>query len=179
MLFNGSQLLVTFGMLAGSTSAFVDWGDGSDLEQIDNEGGSDQLVLNHTYASPGFYNARVGFVEPQLVTNAAINAPAPDPTFTSWLFDASFAAWFNLDLNSQQIEELDVTNLPGLTQLAMGGGNLLTSQNVDALLVTLDNAGLNNGFFDTTGQSPAAPPGATGLAAKASLEGKGWTVVTD
>lgn len=44
---------------------------------------------------------------------------------------------------------------------------------VDAVLVALDSYGKSNGQIDLTG---CVAPTATGLAAKASLEGKGWTV---
>lgn len=60
-----------------------------------------------------------------------------------------------------------------------GSTNGLDSAGVDAVLVALDGNGLNNGVVDLSGQTPAAPPGASGLAAKLSLEGKGWTVTVD
>ena len=53
--------------------------------------------------------------------------------------------------------------------------NALTEASIDHVLISLDNYGLSNGFaylnFGTN-----AVPSAAGLAAKTSLEGKGWYV---
>jgi len=54
--------------------------------------------------------------------------------------------------------------------------NNLDSAAVDAVLVNLDANGAINGFVTMTGN---AAPGAAGLAAKAALIVKGWTVTTD
>lgn len=57
--------------------------------------------------------------------------------------------------------------------------NKLTSAQVDAVLVALDGNGIANGSVNLSGQIPPAPPTPTGLTAKTSLEGKGWTVTVD
>lgn len=57
-------------------------------------------------------------------------------------------------------------------------GCALSQQSVDNILVSLDTAGQSNGIVNIDGGTSAAP-GATGLAAKASLQGKGWTVLTN
>lgn len=54
----------------------------------------------------------------------------------------------------------------------------LSQQSVDNILVSLDVAGQSNGIVNVDGGSSASP-GAAGLAAKSSLEGKGWTVLTN
>ncbi len=54
----------------------------------------------------------------------------------------------------------------------------LTEQSVDNILVSLDEAGQEDGTVGIDGGTNA-PPGTAGLAAKASLEGKGWTVLTN
>jgi hypothetical protein len=54
----------------------------------------------------------------------------------------------------------------------------LDQTSVDNILVSLDTAGQSNGTVNIDGGTSAAPS-ATGLAAKVSLEGKGWTVVTN
>jgi hypothetical protein len=54
----------------------------------------------------------------------------------------------------------------------------LDQTSVDNILVSLDTAGQNNGNVDISGGT-SSPPGPAGLAAKASLEGKGWTVLTN
>lgn len=57
-------------------------------------------------------------------------------------------------------------------------GCALTESVVDAILVALDANGLSNGSVDL-GDGTNAPPSAPGLAAKASLEGKGWSVTVN
>lgn len=51
----------------------------------------------------------------------------------------------------------------------------LSEQSVDNILVSLDNSAVIDGVVDITGGSNAGPS-STGLSAKVSLEGKGWTV---
>lgn len=54
----------------------------------------------------------------------------------------------------------------------------LTQQSVDNILVSLDTAGQSNGTVGLNGGTSAAP-GAAGLVAITSLQGKGWTVFTN
>ena len=49
----------------------------------------------------------------------------------------------------------------------------LNTQSIDNILQSLDVAGQINGTFDQTG---GQAPSSVGLAAKASLEAKGWTI---
>lgn len=51
----------------------------------------------------------------------------------------------------------------------------LSSSSVDNILVSLDEAGQEDGTIDLTGANNS-PPSGLGLAAKVNLEGKGWTV---
>lgn len=51
----------------------------------------------------------------------------------------------------------------------------LSLNSVDNILISLDEAGVENGIVDITGGNNA-PPTVAGLAAKTNLEGKGWTV---
>lgn len=54
----------------------------------------------------------------------------------------------------------------------------LSQESVDNILLSIDTAGQSNGTLSISGGTSAAPS-ATGLAAKASLEGKGWTVTVN
>jgi hypothetical protein len=54
----------------------------------------------------------------------------------------------------------------------------LTEASVDNILVSLDEAGQEDGTVSIDGGTNA-PPGTAGLAAKASLEAKGWTVTVN
>lgn len=57
-------------------------------------------------------------------------------------------------------------------------GCALSQQSVDNILISIDTAGQNNGTLGISGGTSAAP-GSIGLAAKASLESRGWTVTTN
>jgi hypothetical protein len=57
--------------------------------------------------------------------------------------------------------------------------NRLTSSQVNDILVLLDGYGLLAGTFDSSGQTPSAPPTGSGITAKNNLISKGWTVTTD
>lgn len=57
-------------------------------------------------------------------------------------------------------------------------GCALTQTSVDNILVSLDTAGQSNGIVNLDGGTSSAP-GAPGLAAKAALIVKGWTVTTN
>jgi hypothetical protein len=54
----------------------------------------------------------------------------------------------------------------------------LSQESVDNILVSLDTAGQSNGVVNLDGGTSSAP-GTAGLAAKASLQAKGWTVITN
>ena len=57
-------------------------------------------------------------------------------------------------------------------------GNALNQTSVDNILVSIDTSGTTNGTLGLNGGTNSTPS-ATGLAAKSSLEGKGWTVTTN
>ena len=78
-----------------------------------------------------------------------------------------------LSCYSNSIPELDVSALTSLTYLSCHNNNMSQSA-VDDILVDLDNAGASGGTCNIDGTNAA--PSATGLAAKTSLEGRGWTV---
>jgi hypothetical protein len=54
----------------------------------------------------------------------------------------------------------------------------LDETSVDNILVSLDTAGQSNGFVNIIGGTSSAP-GTAGLAAKASLIARGWSVITN
>lgn len=85
-----------------------------------------------------------------------------------------------LALNGNGLETFDISELSvsTLTDLNLSG-NSLPSAEVDAILQALDTAGNTNGIVNLSGQTPAAPPGAGGIAAQGNLEGNGWTVTVD
>ena len=81
----------------------------------------------------------------------------------------------DLFLNDTQLPSIDLTGCNALFLINLKN-NLFGQAAVDSVLVHLDTAGVLNGFIGIDGN---VPPGAAGLAAKASLQGKGWFVLTD
>jgi len=75
-------------------------------------------------------------------------------------------------LTSVTIAPAALTKLDQITFYDCG----LTASVVDSILVSMANTAVTNGFIDLSGASNAAPT-ATGLAAKSTLQGKGWLVV--
>jgi Leucine-rich repeat (LRR) protein len=67
-----------------------------------------------------------------------------------------------------------ISDTQPIDSLTTAAGNL-TQTAVDDILVVLSNNGVSNGVVNLSGGTNAAPS-ATGLAAKAVLEGNGWTV---
>jgi hypothetical protein len=54
----------------------------------------------------------------------------------------------------------------------------LSQQSVDNILVSIDTAGQSNGTLGISGGT-SSPPGPAGLAAKANLISRGWTITTN
>ena len=86
-------------------------------------------------------------------------------------------AWYNC--NSLTSFPAGMFNSCSATDFTSAWQNCALNQtSVDNILVSLNTAGRSNGTVDLNGGTSAAP-GATGLAAKASLQAKGWTVTTN
>lgn len=97
----------------------------------------------------------------------------------------------SLDLSSlPSLEGFDLNGNTGLTEVIISSsqplgvesinlaGCALTEESVDNILVVLDVIGGTSSTLDIDGGTNA-PPSSTGLTAKASLEGKGWSVYTN
>ena len=132
---------------------------------------------------------------------ALVNLYVDDSDFSEGFPDLSSATaleWIDADqcgisgsLNFSIFPALsgfDLSDNTGLTSVTisssqpLGGANsiyldgcALTETAVDNILVALAANAINNGYVNLSGGTNAIP-GATGLAAKTTLEGKGWTV---
>lgn len=101
---------------------------------------------------------------------------------SAWLYNNNFTSMdmSNTNMytmnayNNPNCTTITIDNCPGLTNLN-ASGCALTQANVDYILSTLDANGMYDGTVDLSGGTNSAPS-ATGLAAQASLESKGWTV---
>lgn len=79
--------------------------------------------------------------------------------------------------NNALLDTLVITGCPLIITCEAQNGNL-TQPVVDAILIELDNNGLNNGTVQLAGGT-SATPSLAGLAAAANLTGKGWIVQTN
>ena len=97
------------------------------------------------------------------------------PQLTTILSGSMFATLF-----LQSCSSLTTLNIPALTTLSDSinvnwAGNAFSQATVDHILVKFAGTSSVNGSVDLSGGTSAAPS-ATGLAAKATLVGRGWTV---
>jgi Leucine-rich repeat (LRR) protein len=81
------------------------------------------------------------------------------------------------DFGQNALTTISVANSPGLLFVGLSI-NDLNQAAVDGVLVDLDGFGLSSGEVQLNGGTNAAPS-ATGLTAKASLEGRGWVVTVN
>jgi hypothetical protein len=75
------------------------------------------------------------------------------------------------------LTHINITGCANLLDIDLSS-NSLTEASVDHVLISLDNYGLSNGYLVLSGGTNAIPS-AAGLAAKTSLEGKGWYVAVN
>lgn len=79
--------------------------------------------------------------------------------------------------NTTGLLNLFAANCPQLTYIDASGASLGVDY-VDGVLSDLENAGNTDGTVDLSGGTNA-PPSAAGLASKAILESRGWTVTVN
>jgi len=80
----------------------------------------------------------------------------------------------SLELAGNSLTSIDLTGLVNLYSLDFENSNL-SQESVDYILTFLANGSLSGGSVNLSGGT-SAPPSATGLAAIATLEGRGWDV---
>lgn len=90
----------------------------------------------------------------------------------------------NVSLESILLNDNLITGLTGFTNLTALNdlefmNNSVSVADINTALIALDNNGITNGIFISSGQTPAAVPTGLGAIAKTNLISKGWTVTTD
>lgn len=180
---NGTGLVLTFTLSEPGTVEFrlrvvdvsdvdIDWGDG-DSETISVPATGLYEPLTHEYTSAGTYVVTVAPDDPALVAGLL----SSDPTLTSItgideLSDATRFFFFGTSI-------VFITGFPdSLTDLQIQDG-VMTTESVDDLLVYLAGSGVSGASIFLNGNTPPAPPSATGLAAITTLEANGCSVTTD
>ncbi len=165
----------------------VDWGDGTVQ--------SFNAIGNHSYAIPGIYTVNIIVDVPANVTR--INNDSDNITSVSGLNNMPALNYLQININnlsaldvsgnpamatvvafSNSLTAFDISSNPNIITLNLFGSQLPVSD-INNILINLDSFGLLNGFVRLDGQTPAAPPSGAGAVAKTSLQGKGWTVITD
>jgi hypothetical protein len=96
-----------------------------------------------------------------------------DNSFTSLDFTNSFAINSILRAYNNVLTSIDLTGCSGLSYINLSNNNF-NQTNIDYILTTVDTLENLNGTIDLTGGNNSYPS-STGVAAIASLEGKGWT----
>jgi hypothetical protein len=146
-------------------------GDNTDLASIDLTGcvSLTWLILSETGISTLDLSDCVDLV------NCQVNSSGSAPLTSIDL--SNCASLVVLAATTQSLTTIDVGDCVEMREIAMTN-NALDEAAVDGVLVDLDSFGLNDGSADLSGGTNA-PPSATGLTAKASLEGRGWTVMVN
>jgi Leucine-rich repeat (LRR) protein len=80
----------------------------------------------------------------------------------------------SLGLAGNSLTSIDLTGLVNLYSLDFENSNL-SQESVDYILTFLANGSVSGGSVNLSGGT-SAPPSATGLAAKTTLEARGWSV---
>jgi hypothetical protein len=162
----------------GITSLDIDWGDGTS-ESFENFAA---LNLSHIYNSPGFYTIKCTNVLADRFFNY-IDEFAP---INNKVTNAIFTNLQEIDILIIKDSLLTTLNIEGSTSLnnLELQGNTLTQEGIDNILTTFNNFGStftfgDGGIIDLSNQNPPMSPGPSGIAAKAGLESRGWTVKTD
>lgn len=105
-----------------------------------------------------------------VTTNTLLTSLLCDGNTISTLDVSANTALVTLDCSSNSLTNLSITNNTALTTLRCDG-NSLVAGDIDNIVIQLDTNGLSNGTLDIPLGRTAASD-----AAKASLQGKGWTV---
>lgn len=87
------------------------------------------------------------------------------------------AALVSVDANTNALTSVTIHDVDDGGAVYLGD-NALSESEVDAILVALAAGAAINGTLDLT-NGTNAPPSATGLTAKGTLEGRGWTVTVN
>lgn len=128
----------------------------------------------------------------ELLSFGAVDVSSGRDFATAWLNCGKLPSFPSINLNSGTIFYRSWQNCESMssfpanmfdTSIATNYGLAFRNCNldqisVDNILVSIDSAGQSGGTLDLDGGT-SSPPSATGLAAKSSLEGKGWTVTTN
>jgi hypothetical protein len=172
----------------------IQWGDGNTYTF--SKHWNESVFQTHTYAAAAIYTVNVNLNRAETTTSFTIDI-APDQVMS--LSGLSVVPISYLVLQDDKLPALDISGNPLLQQVFLGGNTLtnfsiasntalklvqlqnnnLPTSSVNAILVSLDNAGLHNGSVNLSHQSPSAPPSGAGVTAVSSLIAKGWTVQTD
>jgi len=184
----------------GTVDVAVDWGDGSAVETFTS------TPISHTFTTAGTYTVRIsGSIGGLLIDGSGSEAQFAGQFVgagLTWTGTSFVNAFRDSDITACDLSLADTSAVTSFSTAWRDCSSLtsfssnafdscvatdfngaffkcaLDQTSVDNILVSLDTAGQSNGTLNLNGGSSASPS-ATGLAAKTSLEGKGWAVTTN
>ena len=157
----------------------IDWGDGT-TETYTEE--NSPLILTHTYSSSGNYVIKGTNVKNYVNLSNYFSAPVVNKIKSVKINNMKILKV--LTIYDSLLTNLTITGLKQLVEMNIQQ-NTLTQESIDNILITFNNfnttyeIGTDGGTIDLSNQNPPSPPSASGLAAKAELESRNWTVIVD
>ncbi len=173
---NYKFLISTF---ASNISLIVDWGDDT-IESFN--GNIENVTLTHSYSTIGNYKIKITKLKNYVGISNYFDEPVVNK-ITSMTFIKMQKLKF-LTIRDSLLTDLNLNDSKEIVNIDLQY-NTLTQESVDNILVSLNNfnttyeIGTNGGTIDLSNQNPPMAPSAAGLAAKADLESRNWTVIVD
>jgi hypothetical protein len=156
--------------IPGTMDVTINWGDGTSNTYTNTT----TFVASHVYGAAGVYAINFYLSNPAGLTRIG----AGSEELTGVLNLANVSNLTTISLPNNDITSIDISGNPAIDQFDLSNNELSVAQ-VNASLVALAAGAVNNGTYDSSGQTPAAPPSGVGAAAVLTLQGRGWTVTTD
>lgn len=169
-----SNVSVSFNFTA-PTDISINWGDGTSSNFVNQNGANTYNHVMNAITGQMIYEIAITISASSVVSSVDLSAGGANVDSIQNI--SSFTAMATIDISNNII-----TALPNLNAAVINlncASNQIPSADINTALITLDSNGLLAGQFDSSGQTPSAPPTGVGITAKNNLIGKGWTVTTD
>lgn len=146
--------------------------------------GNQLTTLNIPGTLTLLYNMFLGYNSlSSLMLNSGLSSlhelNAPNNSLTSISLPSGLTNLSLLILDNNTLTDFVIpADCTALTFLSLINNAITSVSSINNILIKLDNSGLSNGYLYLNGGTNAIPASA-GLAAKSSLESKGWTVIVN
>lgn len=156
------------------TDVTINWGDGSSNTYLNQSGSNTYSHTLNEITGQTDYDMQITI---STVTGLTVLNSSAGSNIIDLANISALTALITLNVSGNALVSLPP--VPATITTLDCSNNNLTSAEVNAILILLDGYGLLSGTFDSSGQTPAAPPTGAGITAANNLIGKGWTVTTD